>query len=1008
MISRNAAAWLCTVSALAFSSVAAAQTAPATPQSSQIPSQATPNAPPGSAATTETAAPAEMSSQPLANRAPTTAQNAVSEVVVTGSRITANGFKAPTPVTAVSTVELAKLAPESIPAGLDRLPQFSATTGTNANNNQGGIPNAGNYLNLRGLGTLENLVLVNGQRLPATSYNGAVDTNLIPQGLITQVDVVTGGASAAYGSDAVSGVVNFILDTKFDGVKGQLSGGVSDFGDDADLRADIVAGTKFAGGRGHIEVSYDHFDQPGLYNSQRPYGNSLITEVGAGTVANPYHPASNVHIANGAFGTLIEGGATAASCPTGPTSCKFSTWALTNTTFTPSGAAVPFNPGTTTGFSNYNIGGDGGYTFGSTLTASQDTDQFFLRTDYDLTDHLHAFAQMSFVSSDNSYTTVADGTQLSSFQIDADNAYLPTSVSSAMVANGITSFEGSRIEADQTPKFVNTYNASYVLLAGLNGDVDGLNWNATYSHGDSLLRSKQEGNFNQANWLAALDAVRGPNGNIVCDVTLTNPGLYPGCTPYDPFGVGAPSSSAEKYIEATSQYQVHNVVDDVAAQLNGQVFHLPAGPIDFAIGAEAREESLKEESNTNPADPINLTGLNAAVTPFYLEFNSTNVGPSTGSENVEEGFAEIAVPILRDLPFAERLDFNAAARYTHYSVSGGATTYKFGASYTPIHELRFRGTYSQDIRAPTLYELFAGPSATRGIVNDPLTNLSENALTFTEGNPTLKPEIAHTYTIGAIWQPAYIPGFSASVDYFHIEIDDKIVQLSSTQILGDCILSVTAPECAYIDRPLGNQTNTSAANFPISIDSVSFNEAFSETDGIDYELNYHLPLNRFISAWTARMDFRLIGTYTPDFKVSNGPGQPIYQEAGVVGAITGSPGTDSSPVPVHKFNIQSAYSDGPLQVNLQMRYIGEMVQTTVPTIHYTNEHVAAIAYFDGAVSYDWTVDGHRFTSFLNVTNMFNKAPPLVPYGQPGEFYPTNQELYDVVGRYYTAGVRFRF
>jgi outer membrane receptor protein involved in Fe transport len=933
--------------------------------------------------------------------------NSVSEVVVTGSRITANGYKAPTPVTVESVGELAKLAPESIPAALDKLPQFAATTGTNANNNQGGIPNAGNYLNLRGLGTLENLVLLNGQRLPPTSYNGAVDTNIIPQGLISRVDVVTGGASAAYGSDAVSGVVNFVLDTKFVGLKGDLQGGVSTYGDDHDFKASLVGGTNFADGRGHIEFSYDHFDQPGLYNSQRPNGNSLTTEVGAGTLADPYKPASNVHIADGAFGTLIEGGASAGSCPSGPASCTFSPWALSGTTFNSLGQNIPFNPGTPTGFSNYNIGGDGGYTFGSTLTSSQATDQFFFRTDYDFTDHVHGFVQLGYTQSLNTYTTVADGTQISSFQINANNAFLPTSVSQAMQADGITSFEGSRIEADQDPKLVTTLNVAYTLLAGLNGDFDGLNWSLTYSHGDSLLRSKQAGNFNQGNWLASLDAVRGPNGNIVCAVTLTNPGLYPGCVPYNIFGNGAPTQAAYNYIQADSEYQVHNTQDDIAGQLTGSLFNMPAGPVSFAVGGEFRRNTLNEQSNNNPADPISMTGLTAEVNPFLLQYNSTNVGASQGSEDVEEGFAEIEVPLLKDLPLVESLDFNAAARYTNYSVSGGANTWKFGGVYKPIHELTFRATESQDIRAPTLYELFAGVSATRGILNDPLTGLAENALTFSEGNPELKPEVAHTTTVGVIWQPDYIPGFSASVDYFHIDIANKIVQLTADQILADCVASSTSPECAFIDRPI-NGTNTSAGNFPISVDSVYFNQASTTMYGLDYELNYRLHMDRFFANSKARFDARIVGTWTPSYIVSNGPGQPSYQEAGVVGAITGSPGASTSPVPVNKFNIQGIYTDGPLSLNLQMRYIGHMVQTTTPGIYYTNNDIPSVTYFDGGAAYDFVVKGHKLTAYLNVTNIFNKQPPLVPYGQPGEFYPTDQELYDVVGRFYTGGVKFQF
>jgi iron complex outermembrane receptor protein len=917
--------------------------------------------------------------------APAGDQVQVEEVVVTGSRIVRNGYTAPTPVTVMATDQLQKSAPGSIPDGLNQLPQFVGSSSTQNTGNQATRPAAGNYLNLRGLGSIRNLVLLDGQRLPPTSFDGTVDTNIIPQALIQRVDIVTGGASAAYGSDAVSGVINFILDTKFNGLKGTLSAGVSDRGDAQSRKVSLAAGSRFAGGRGHVLLSYDHYDIDSIKdNFQRPMGRRLITRVGAGTAANPYVDKEDVRYATGTYGTLISAGSSNVGNP------------LRNYMFLPSGEAVPFNPGTTTGTNSYNIGGDGVPSIGHTLTGSQRTDQLFSRVDFELTPNIAAFAQLSYSESQNSFVTIGSGTQLGDFQIFTDNAFLPTAVRGTMEAAGFRSFVAGRIEADQPPKRLTSLNDVYVFLTGLRGSISKFNWRLDYSHGDTLLRARHEGNFDNQRWYAALDAVRGPQGNIVCRVTVTNPGLMDGCVPINIFGNGSPSKAAYDYVSQVSQYQVHQKMDILDANVSGEVFNLPAGPVSVAVGGEYRSQTLDETSNSDPSRPIDLTGLRTNVGTFILKYNSTNVGQAFGKQNVKEGYVETIVPILKDLPFVKTLDLNAAGRYTDYSTSGSVETWKVGLSYAPTDDLRLRATRSRDIRAPTLYELFAGKQAARGGFTDLHTNLNQNLITYSQGNVDLKPEIGKTTAVGVVWQPSFLSGFSASVDYFDVAISDAIGTMSTDDIQHQCEDSGGAASvCQFIIRPLAFSDRT-AANFPTAILSVPINQARQYLHGIDYDVSYRLPVSRLLESSTAMVDLRVIGTYLASYK-------SLTQAGGVI-----TQSNDSGNNLKNRINVQVGYTDGPLSIDVQARYLGKGRRTQTPTIFYVDNTVPAVTYVNATVTYKVEVLGRALDTFVTVNNLLDKQPPIIGNGQPGQQYPTNQAIYDVVGRYYTTGVRFKF
>jgi len=914
---------------------------------------------------------------------------ATNEIVITGSRIVSSGYTAPTPVTVVSTEQLQRTAPGSIPEALNQLPQFA---GSNSNLTPGGLGNTastGNYLNLRNLGALRNLVLLDGQRLPPTSYDGTTDSNIIPQALIQRVEVVTGGASAAYGSDAVSGVINYILDTNYNGAKGQIQYGKTEYGDQPTLKANFAFGTDLFGGAVHLLGSYDHYETTGIVgNESRPLGRHKWLRTGAGTAASPYQEHMDARFSNASYGTQIST-ANPAAMP------------LRGYEFIPGGLAVPMDLGTPTGSAGVSIGGNGPVVLGRSLTGTQNTEQLFGRLDFDVSSNIQAFAQMSYTDSFNSSISVGSGTQVGDFRIFTDNAFIADSTRQILEDAGYTSFIGSRIQADQPPKLQEIFAKSLVFVSGLKGTLgEKYNWDIGYSHGDTKLDSSHYGNFDNQRYYAGLDAVRNSEGQIVCRITITNPGVLDDCIPFNIFGNGSPSQAAYDYISQSADFYVHQKMDIFTANISGELLELPAGPLAFAVGAEYRTQSLVQTSNADPSKSIDLTGLRTNVSPFLLKFNSTNVGATSASQNVKEAYVELAVPLLEGVPFAEELSLNAAGRYTDYSTSGGVKTWKVGLSWSPFDSLRFRGTRSRDIRAPTLNELFAATNSGQVAFLDTHTNTQARLTTVTRGNPDLTPELADTFTAGVVFQPSFIPRLQMSVDYYKIKINDAIGTPNAQLAYDECENSQgTAPSCALIIRPLPWEDRT-PANFPTMRLSYPINQAQIEVAGLDFEVSYQALFDFGLFADNSSLDIRVIGGHLFKYETLSEPGAALQ--------ITDNSGNNSK----DRINFQFSYRDGPISLSTQTRYIGPRKKTQDPTrvwdTGYTND-IPSRTYTDATLTYRFERYGGNFQIYGTIQNLFDQDPPLIPGGgQAGQPFPTNASVYDILGRTYTAGVRFSF
>lgn len=935
----------------------------------------------------QTAATAATEPQPVEDAGASSAR----DIIVTGTRVVRDGYNQPTPVTVAPTTELEKATPTNLADAINKLPQFANSVSPQSNSQlQGNSGEHGNLLNLRGVGPTRALILLDGIRVPPTTFRGAVDVNTIPQLLIQRVDVVTGGASAVYGSDAVSGAVNFVLDKKFEGVKGVAQRGVSTRGDLGNYRIGIAGGLSFAGDRGHVLASIERFQSDGIKRSARIYGDDAYAAVGSvpgstaapGRQANPFIFLPNLRFTTNDYNNGIILTSTVPS--------------LTNTIFLPGGAVRPIQRGAATGTPGTNVGGDGLYIPGfNQLIAPLTTTQGFGRLSYDLSDALTAHVQGSYSRSVTRYDTQAQS--VLGFRFFSGNAFLNPAVQAQMGPND--SFTVFRFIGEQGPIPTREATNAYLINGGLEWNLGGWNITADYTHGRSVTKFAQT-QVEIPKLAAALDAVRGPNGSIVCRVTLTNPGLYPGCVPLNVFGAGTPTAADLQTVLGVSRYRAMNTTDDFVLSARGDLFELPAGPVTVAIGGQYRKQKLDLTSNSDPAVPVDFTGLRGIPANRMTRFNNTNVGSAFGKVNVKEVFAEAQVPIFKNQRFAEELSLNGAFRLTDYSTSGSVKTWKVGAVYKPIQDIMFRVTRSRDIRAPSLFELFAGVQTAPVNFNDPHTGTPGSIRQFSGGNPDLDPETGDTFAAGVVLSPSFLPGFDVSVDYYDLKIKGAIATQGLNDVVNECETSNgTSPTCALIERPLPF-SDRSPANYPISVSLITQNISFLRTSGLDITMSYRTRLG------DGELALRASGNYLDRYKTQTNSIAPVIDYAG-----HGVNSQTAYAYPKFRGTLSANYSHGGLTLFVQESMIGKVTIGNLkndPTSFYAVPAIKPVFYTDATASYKFDVRGEP-ELFVTATNLLDRKPPLVAAAAaPGLLYPTLFTLYNVAGRTLTAGVRFKF
>lgn len=925
--------------------------------------------------------------EPPAADAATKASTQSGDIVVTGSRITRNGFQAPTPTTVLGAEELQRQAPVRIADVVNQLPQvFSSSTPRSIALLNTGANQGGSFLNLRGLGINRTLVLLNSRRIAPQTTTANVDVNLIPSALVTRVDVVTGGASAAWGSDAVSGVVNFVLDTQYQGLKGGAESGITQYGDGRNWKAELTFGTPFAGGRGHLVASGLISDSEAIsnYNSRSWYKGSKLVQNPAWVAGNdqPYFiTLDNVGLSTATRGGLIT--AVGGGAPTG----------LVGLSFNPDGSTTRMNLGTVYG--PFSVGGNAEDLAGENEIQPRDQQQqVFAHASYELTDNLKAFVEASYAKTINSYESgsIPQGTGLTApaLTIRRDNAYLPQAIRDQMPVG--STFTMGRLNFDGFNAQVRNERKITRFVGGLDIRLPGdFKFSGYLQYGQSKVDAAASRSVIANNLALIADAVQvtaenvGTSGlaigSIVCRSTLANPAN--GCVPANVFGFGNVSSAALAYATGTARQRLTLEEFVGAGQVSGTPFSTWAGPVSIVVGAEARRDIVKGDADA-------LSMVNA--------FRVGNFKPIYGRISVAEFFGEVDIPLLKDGPFAKALDLNGAIRRTHYSTSGNVTTWKLGLSWSPVEDLRFRATRSRDIRAPNINELFASPTSTSNSVFDahPNVNTTVSVPIITRGNLALQPEVSRQLGIGAVYRPSWFPNFGASLDYYDILINNAITTVTPANMVSYCNRGY-AEFCSSIDRNANSQI-TQVRSQPVN--------GSSETEkGVDIELSYQSSLEAL--KLPGMLNLRALATHIWDRKISvAGVSSNIL---GQVGVITGAP-------PRWRGRLSTTYTTGSSTTSFFVNYSGPGV---IDNMYVQGGNQALVSIDRNAIDSFTTVDfsqtftiqtdpGRIFEIYGAISNLTNAAPPRVVVAQNGSAYTGVSALFDVVGRSYRVGARFRF
>ncbi len=985
-----------------------------------------------------------------------TADETVTEVVVTGSRLAARGFQAPTPVTVIGAEEIGLSGTQNVETLLNDTPQFlgSQNNGPTANTVPGGTAT----LNLRGFGAQRNLVLVNGRRFTLTGPDQTTDINTVPAALIKRVETVTGGSSAVYGSDAITGVVNFILRDDFEGVELSADARADTHTRTKTYSANLTAGSNFAEGRGNVVVALNYLDRGGYtradrggwatpsladgcvtaasFSSTRP-GQPLAIPAGQTCLSAGGRPGlifgGSGTIPNGRFANIPTVGSSASNPGLDAALIAAGLGGITSRGFTFNDAGTAARPAVTPG-DDYDLGP------AAYVIIPQRRWMANLSAHYDFNSKMTGYAEAHYSNNRVSMRLPPSGIG-GNFLVNVNNSYLTPQLQEVLrqldlretgttrVTNGASSLTTTagdglavlninRRLTDVGDRTNTADRSAYRSALGVRGDLGSvsegflrnLKYDAYYTFTRTTDTSISGGAASLSKFQAGLLSVGGapPVLNI--------------------FGANLSSASAAS-IAVTSTNYTEAQQQVLAGSLAGELFDTWAGPIDFSTGLEYRKASARFVADSFLASG-DVSGFNAAL-------------PTKGSQSVKEVYGEVRVPLLMDSPLGKRASANGAFRYSDYDLAGvgGVWTYSVGGEYAPISDVTLRGQFQHAIRAPNVGELFGGNTTSGPSAVDPCSSRQPTAQqtaavraicqatgvpaaavftlavqpnTFISqvsgGNPNVGPEESDTTTFGLVLQPRFVPGLALSVDYFKINLDGAIAPLgggiaNTLSLCYNTVQDANSVFCKAITRdPLTGQIAA-----PGYVTTTNGNTGGLKTSGVDFDAAY-----RFNLAWgpfgESRFDVGANLTYTDEFTAT-----PVQALPASKNYCVGSFGpTCGQPIPRWKGVSPGTWRSGRATLSLRHRFIGEVTvdthllpkrlgQAFPDKATLTTPVIKAQHYFDLTGVYDVN-DALSVTA--GVRNLFDKDPPIVGSSAPAN--NTFSATYDVEGRVVYASVTARF
>jgi iron complex outermembrane receptor protein len=1014
------------------------------------------------------AAPAAFSQTAVASTEPAPE---LQEVVVTGSRIQQNPNDVSiSPIVSVTALEIAQTGLVRTEDLLNNLPQVVAEFGSGQSISSNGTAT----VSLRGLGSQRTLVLIDGRRMAPGAGLGtsaSADINQIPAAMIQRVDVLTGGASAVYGADAVAGVVNFVMDTHFQGVRLDADYGYNSYKNDnqqylgllaaagdqippsttnagANRSASFLAGSNFADGKGNATVYFTYLNSSPAIGYQYDYAGCTLNTPSVLPGPGGLKCGGSSSSATGRFLELGKVGAS-----------NFSTLAdVTVDKTVPGGAFAPY-----TAADSYN--------YGALSYLQRQAERYtagaFLN--YDVSDYSNVYSEFMFARNTSQAAYGPSGafafltpviscanpllsaqemaTLCSPANIAANQAtYGPGGVSPnpKVTGNNILLYLARR-SVESGPRLDNYSSNNFREVLGVKGKIaDPWSYDA-YAQVTITQVADNQGDYlgtsqiNNALNVVPNPAVGGiaalPAGAPVCQSVLN--GSDTKCVPWNIYQPGGVTAAQLAYLQVPSTYAIAETEYiahvDVTGDLGKYGIQIPTASSGLIVnlGAEWREEKY-------------------VLSPDYIFQNGLNSGgagaiqPIDGQFRVGEAFTEMTLPIMDDKPGAYALSANAGYRYSSYTDGFDTNTYKFGLEWAPIRDIRFRGGYNRAIRAPSIEELYAPQTIGAGGTADPCWGASTNpgnptagtvnghtfafcantGVTAAEfghilpnpaaqintsvgGNQSLTPEKADTYTAGFVFQPSFLPNFVASIDYYDIKIQNTITSLSSNTIVNNCGLTALATLCALIHRGAG--TGSLWFNNTDFVNADTVNIGTVSTKGVDVESHYLYDIGAM-----GKLTFNLAGTYTNSFDTQPLPTSASYDCVGFYGTTCGAP----IPKWRHVFGTTWATPWWGLDMTFRWRYIGPTNtdrSSSDPQLSQTylasDSHIGGYTYLDFSASIPI---GTAVNFRVGVNNIADKAPPVVANGNYSDCPNTSCNdntwvgTYDTMGRYLYAHIQAKF